>query len=117
MYDLEDGASHRSHHFKPLCMRYPARGTLVNELASLNNVLFPRRREIRRLENLLVEARQNLQEVARKGGGEVDERDDVSDLTKSLAKIKAVTDYFASARGSLLPQAPRPHASGPGPVQ
>jgi hypothetical protein len=66
----------------------------MNEITSLSSVLFPRQREIRRLENLLVEARQNLQELARKGDDEGDEKDNVSELMKSLAKIKAVTDYI-----------------------
>jgi hypothetical protein len=68
----------------------------MNELASLNNVFFPRQREIRRLENLLVEARQNFHELARKGEDEDEgnEQDDVSDLMKSLAKIEAVTHYL-----------------------
>jgi hypothetical protein len=66
----------------------------MNEITSLSSVLFPRQREIRRLENLLVEARQNLQELARKGEDEGDEQDNVSDLMKSIAKIQAVTQYI-----------------------
>jgi hypothetical protein len=69
-------------------------GRPMNEISTLSSVLFPRQREIRRLENLLVEARQNLQELARKGEDEGDEQDNVSDLMKSLAKIKAVTQYI-----------------------
>ena len=66
----------------------------MNEITSLSSVLFPRQREIRRLENLLVEARQNLQELARKGEDEGDEQDNVGDLMKSIAKIQAVTQYI-----------------------
>ena len=66
----------------------------MNEITSLSSVLFPRQREIRRLENLLVEARQNLQELARKGQDEGDEQDNVGELMKSLAKIQAVTQYI-----------------------
>jgi hypothetical protein len=66
----------------------------MNEISTLSSVLFPRQREIRRLENLLVEARQNLQELARKGQDEGDEQDNVGELIKSLAKIQAVTQYI-----------------------
>jgi hypothetical protein len=66
----------------------------MNEISTLSSVLFPRQREIRRLENLLVEARQNLQELARKGQDEGDEQDNVGELMKSLAKIQAVTQYI-----------------------
>jgi hypothetical protein len=91
----------------------------MNELASLNNVLFPRQRELRRLENLLVEVRQNFQEVARKGEDEVDERDNVSDLMTSLARIKSGRRLYSLVREGACrsPQAPPPHASGPGPFQ
>jgi hypothetical protein len=79
--------------FRTLWLGFPE-GRPMNEITSLSSVLFPRQREIRRLENLLVEARQNFQEVARKGEDEVDERDNVSDLMKSLAKIEAVTQFI-----------------------
>jgi hypothetical protein len=79
--------------FQTLWLRFPE-GRPMNEITSLSSVLFPRQRELRRLENLLVEARQNFQEVARKGEDEVDERDNVSDLMTSLARIKAVVDYI-----------------------
>jgi hypothetical protein len=90
----------------------------MNEITSLSSVLFPRQRELRRLENLLVEARQNFQEVARKGEDEVDARqcqrsDDKPRENKSGRRLYSLVREGACRS----PQAPRPHASGPGPVQ
>jgi hypothetical protein len=66
----------------------------VPELASLSNVLFPRQSEIRRLENLLIEAHQKLRALARQGQDDPSEREHVNDLLKNLAHLKAVNRYF-----------------------
>jgi hypothetical protein len=66
----------------------------VQELASLSNVLFPRQSEIRRLENLLVDARVKLQALARQGQDDPSKRDHVHELMKNLARLRAVNRYF-----------------------
>jgi hypothetical protein len=67
----------------------------VRDLESLSNVVYPREREIRRLEVLLLEARQRqLQELAQGSQADERQRENISELMKKLTQMKAVGRYL-----------------------
>jgi ribosomal protein L29 len=85
----------------------------VHELASLSNVLFPRQSEIRHLENLLVEARQNLRALAHQHGEEdASERKNVNELRKNIARLKAISRYLPERGRARSPRPALGHCHG-----
>ena len=66
----------------------------MHALESLSNVLYPRQAEIRRLETLLLEARHKFQELARRGQDDERQRENINELMKKLAQMKAVGRYL-----------------------
>ena len=67
----------------------------MRDLESLSNVVYPREREIRHLEVLLLEARQKqLQDIAQGSQADERQRENISELMKKLTQMKAVGRYL-----------------------
>jgi hypothetical protein len=64
---------------------------MQNALKSLSDVYVPRQGEIARLELLLSEARRELQTLARKGESDADQRVNVNELMKDIARLKVIS--------------------------
>ena len=65
----------------------------MQAVSNLSGILYPREGEMRRLETLILEGRQTLQDLARRGHDDEQRRRDVAEMAKMLARMKAIDRY------------------------